>query len=188
MIDLTKVKDIVHNGKHVKKIEDKNGRILWEIKKNSATINITVGKSQDITTTQYYNRIVLPSLSSIKSAVASKIGMSSSNINVTKVELDCSKLHWYNDYFSSQTPYFSLSTSSPSYFGSGTTRSESGNYQWGSYELDVTNYLGKTLYGYRKTGSIYNTFSTSSSSGSRFCSSSSSYSKPTFTLVVTYEY
>lgn len=29
MIDLTTVKDIVHNGKHVKKIEDSNNRIIW---------------------------------------------------------------------------------------------------------------------------------------------------------------
>ena len=31
MIDLTTVKDIVHNGKHVKNIKDSNNRIIWSV-------------------------------------------------------------------------------------------------------------------------------------------------------------
>ena len=158
-INMSNVKSITLGGVQVKKIEDTSGMVLWS-GSTTATINITVGASQDITTTQYYNRIVLPSLNDIKSKVASKTGISSSAINITKAELYLSTLHWYNDYVSDQRPYFSLSTSSPSYFGGGTTRSDSGNYQWDSYNLDVTNYLGKTLYGYRETRGIYNTFST----------------------------
>ena len=187
-INMANVKSITLGGVQVKKIADTNGNVLWGNEKQSATINLTVGKSQDITTGQYYNRIVLPSLSSIKSNIASKTGISSGSINITKVELDLSKLYWYNDYGSTQTPYFSLSTSSPSYFGMGSQRTTTGKYKWSSGELDVTNYLDKSLYGYRETRDIYNTFSTSSSSGSRFCARSSSYTKPTYTIRVTYEY
>ena len=185
-INMANVKAITLGGQNVKKIEDTSGRILWQMKSGN-TINITVGKDQDITRTQYYNRIILPSLNSIKSIVASKIGTTSSSVNITKVELDLSTVYWYNDYLSDQTPYFSLSTSSPSYFGGGITRSQSERYQWGSYKIDATNYLGKTLYGYRTTNGGYYEFSTSSYQGSRFCTSSSSHSSPTFTLVVTYE-
>lgn len=184
-INMSNVKSITLGGVQVKKIEDTNGRVLWS-GSTTATINLTVGKAQDITTTQYYDRIVLPSISTIKSTINSKLGISVSNI--TKVELDLSTLYWYNDYASSQKPYLSLSTSNPSYFGGGTTRSDTGRYEWGSYNLDVINYLGKTLYGYRETRGIYNTFSTYSYQGSRFCTSSSSSTKPTFTIVVTYEY
>lgn len=184
-IIMKNVKSITLGGVSVKKIEDTNGRVLWG-GSTTATINLTVGKGQDITTTQYRNRIVLPSISTIKSKVASKTGLSSSAITIKKVELDLSTLYWYNDYYSDQTPYFSLSTSSTSYFGGGTTITTTGIFNWGSYRLDVTNYLGKTLYGYRNTNGGYYEFSTSSYQGSRFCTSSSSSTLPTFTLIVTY--
>ena len=186
-INMANVKSITLGGVEVKKIEDTSGRILWG-GSTTATINITVGASQDITTTQYYNRIVLPSLSSIKSKVASKIGSSSSGINVTKVELYLGTLYWYSDYASKDTPYLSLSTSNPDYFGGGRRRSQSGIYNWDTYKIDVTDYLGKSLYGYRINNDGFYEFNNSSSSGSRFCTSSSSSTLPTFTLIVTYEY
>ena len=161
----------------------------WFNPVNTGTKTLTVGEGQDITTTQYRNYLFIPYASSIKNAIMGDIGVTTqAYINITKVELDLSTLYWYNDYYSTQTPYFSLSTSSPSYFGSGTTRSSTGIYQWGSYKLDITKYLGKSLYGYRSTNGVYNEFSSSSSSGSRFCTSSSSSTLPTFTIVVTYEY
>lgn len=160
----------------------------------TATINITVGAGQDITNTQYRNYLFIPYLSAIKSKVASKTGVASSDINITKVQLDLSTLYWYDDSVMTSKPYFSLSTSSPSYFGVGAQHTTSGRYQWDTYKLDITSNLGKSLYGYvwqRYSSSstpTYTAFSTSSSSGSRFCTSTSSSKVPTYTIVVTYEY
>lgn len=54
----------------------------------TSTVKLTVGKSQDITTTQYYNRISVPSINSIKSAVAKKASISSSNVySIDTVEI-----------------------------------------------------------------------------------------------------
>ena len=159
----------------------------------TATINITVGASQDITTTQYYNRIVLPSLSTIKSKVASKTGISSSSITITDVQLDCSKLYWFPDA-SGKKPYFSLSTSSPSYFGAGTTTTGTSRTSWSSSKLSIKSYLTSStvqLYGYSYSYTYaphtYTAFQTSSGYTPSFTNSSGS-GKPTFTLVVTYEY
>ena len=197
-IIMKNVKSITLGGVSVKKIEDKNGNVLWEIKnKNTATINITVGAGQDITTNQYYNRIVLPSLSTIKNKVASKIGTSSSGITIKKVELDLSTLYWIESIsgYSEKRPYFSLSTSSPSYFGSGTTRSSDSSLNtWDSYKLDITSKLGSNtvpLYGYSYevyySPHTYKAFQAYSGYLPAFCSSSGS-GKPTFTISVTYEY
>ena len=85
-INMSNVKAITLGGLNVKKIEDKNGNVLW--KKSSATIDITIGSGQDIVTSQYYNRIAVPSLTTIKSAVANKASISESNIvSIDTVEL-----------------------------------------------------------------------------------------------------
>ena len=90
-INMSNVKAITLGGRNVKKIEDTNGNVLWKVPGSditTGTINITVGSGQDITTTQYYNRIVVPSLNSIKSAVANKSSISQSNIlSIDTVEL-----------------------------------------------------------------------------------------------------
>ena len=90
-INMSNVKAITLGGRNVKKIEDTNGNVLWKVPGSdikTGTINITVGSGQDITTTQYYNRIVVPSLNSIKSAVANKASISESNIvSIDTVEL-----------------------------------------------------------------------------------------------------
>ena len=190
-INMSNVKSITLGGVSVKKIEDTNGRILWK-DNTMETINITVGAGQDITTTQYYNRIVLPSLSTIKSKVASKIGSSSDYVNVTKVEFDESTFYWYNPNTSTSLYSAKATTSSSTTGGTGVLYSNYRNYrdqgvcQWGTSKIDVTNYLGKTLYGYY-VHSTTSSFGTNANSGNgNFCNSSGS--KPTFTLIVTYEY
>lgn len=165
----------------------------WFNPLHTATINLTVGSGQDITTSQYYNRIVLPSLSTIKSKIASKIGTSQSYVNITKVELDESTLYWYNPNNDTRLYSAKATTSSSVEGGTGVLYSTYRNYrdqgvcQWSSStKTDVTKYLGKTLYGYY-VSSYTQSFGNVSGSGSgNFCNSSGS--KPTFTLIVTYEY
>ena len=189
-INMSNVKSITLGGVSVKKIEDTNGNVLWQYN-NTATISLTVGEGQDITTTQYYNRIVLPSLSTIKSKVASKIGSSSNYVNVTKVEFDESTFYWYNPNTSTSLYSAKATTSSSTTGGTGVLYSNYRNYrdqgvcQWGTSKIDVTNYLGKTLYGYY-VHSTTSSFGTNDNSGNgNLCNSSGS--KPTFTLIVTYE-
>ena len=149
-INMTNVKAITLGGQNVKKIEDTSGNVLWQMK-SGGTINITVGKGQDITITQYYNRIGLPVLNTIKSKVANKIGVTSSSINITKVELDCSTLYWYNPNTSTTYLGAKATTSSSPDSGTSVLFANSQNYktegvcQWSGSKTDVTNYLGKTL-------------------------------------------
>lgn len=157
----------------------------------TGTINLTVGAGQDITKTQYYNRIYLPSKSTIQNAIASKIGTASIGINVKKVELDLSTLYWYcsdsQDYF---TPYLAW-VNSYKYIledSAGTRLKGTGIRKWGTSYYNVTSHSG-SLYGYIRGDVLgYYSFSNSSSSGSRFCTSSSSSTLPTYTIRVTYEY
>ena len=90
-INMSNVKAITIGGQNVKKIEDKNGNVLWKVPSSditTGTINITIGSGQDITTTQYYNRIVVPSLTTIKNVVANKASISLSNIvSIDTVEI-----------------------------------------------------------------------------------------------------
>lgn len=90
-INMSNVKAITLGGQNVKKIEDKNGNVLWKLPGSdipTGTINLTVGSGQDITIGQYFNRIVTPSLNNIKSAVANKASISESNIvSIDTVEL-----------------------------------------------------------------------------------------------------
>lgn len=90
-IIMSNVKAITIGGQNVKKIEDKNGNVLWKLPGSditTGTIDLTVGEGQDITAPQNYNRIVVPSLTTIKSAVANKASISESNIvSIDTVEL-----------------------------------------------------------------------------------------------------
>ena len=190
-INMTNVKSITLGGVEVKKIADTNGNVLWqENKTHSATIELTIGSGQDITTTQYYNRIVLPSINTIKSTINSKQGISVTNI--TKVEFDESTFYWYNPNTSTSLYSAKATTSSSTTGGTGVLYSNYRNYrdqgvcQWGTSKIDVTNYLSTTLYGYY-VSSYTSSFGTSANSGNgNFCNRSGS--KPTFTLIVTYEY
>ena len=162
----------------------------------TTTINLTVGEGQDCTSTQALNYIRIPSSGTIKNAIASKTGIPYGYINVTKVELDLSKLYWVNGYSGKQSPEFSTSssiTSSTTYFGSGIDRTSSYVFPWSNYKLDVTKYMNTRLFGYNYNYNYdnwnpkYTSFSTSSGSGSYFCQSNGT-GLPTFTIVVTYEY
>ena len=192
-VTMSNVKQIMHNNKEVIKIEDSLGHILWQKKKTIATINITVGEKQDYQTNQYPNRLVLPSLTGIRSKVASKIGTSADSINVKKVEMDWSTVYWYNADESFPFPRVALTAENPSFFGIGNGRTRTGLYNWSTEIQDITDKLssGRTtaFYGYvwdAYSGEIRK-FSSSSSYGWRFCSSSSSSNLPTFTIIVTYE-
>ena len=111
-------------------------------------------------------------------------------LNIKKIEIDLSTLYWYlSDSDDRYTPYFSWINQSNYILedSAGTQVRGTGIKQWGSSYYNVTNQ--SSLYGWRKGYAVgLYKFSTSSSSGSRFCTSSSSSTKPTFTIRVTYEY
>lgn len=197
-INMSNVKSITLGGKNVKKIEDINGRVLWEIN-NGSTMNITIGAGQDIDVTQYYNRLQIPRISQIMSFIGKKIGVSSSSIKITNIQIDGSTLYWNNINSGEQTPYLSFQpsvSSTTKYFGGGSTVSSTGINHWSSsiVNLDGINLdppSNSVLYGYvrsNSTGSYYQFSSYSSGTNNRFCNSSSYSTLPTFTIVVTYEY
>ena len=194
-INMSNVKAITLGGQNAKKIEDKTGNVLWKVPgSTTGTINVTIGSLEDFSVGQYYNRIVLPSISTIKSRVASAIGVPSSDISVTKIELDLSTLYWYNNSSLNSVTSFSLTTTDRIYFG----RSEVSGTRiqpWGTSNLDITNKLSSSattsFYGYYidRSTAIYTEFNTSNSSSyPHFCKRSSKTSTPTFTIVVSYEY
>ena len=190
-IIMSNVKSITLGGQKVKKIEDKNGNVLWENKNMATTINLTVGEGQDITATQYLNAIRIPSSSTIRDAISNKTGISVTNIK--KVELDLTTLYWFTEYSGRQTPKLSTSssnTSSTTYFGSGIERTGRGVYEWSNYKLDVTKYMNTRLFGYSyeydRYNPIYRQFKTTGE-GAAFCQRNGT-GRPIFTIVVTYEY
>ena len=198
-INMSNVKSIRFNGYSVKKIEDINGNVLWEDKN---IMNITVGAGQDITTTQYADGIVLPSLNDIKSKIASKTGISSSSITITSINIQDNTLYWRvgSNYNNGTTYYGILSTNgSQASTSAPISQSESHIYTWNSSPTsytDVFYYMypssTRTLYGYIGTRSdeIGTPFVTSryNNNEAHFCSSTNAYALPTFTLIVTYEY
>ena len=172
----------------------KENSYQWFNPLHTGTINLTVGAGQDITNPQDYNEIFIPYASTIKSKIESKTGISSSYINVTKVELDESTLYWYNPNNATKLYNAKATTSSSPNGGTGVLYSTYRNYrdrgvcQWSSSssKADVTKYLGKTLYGYYVSSSTQSFGTVANSSSGNFCNSSGA--KPTFTIVVTYEY
>ena len=162
----------------------------WFNPLHTATVSLTVGAGQDVTKTQHYNEIVFPSKNELKSKIASMIGTSSIGVNIKKIELDLSTVYWYlSDSDDRYTPYFSWINQTDYILedSAGTQVKGSGIYKWGSSYYNITNQ--SSLYGWREGYAVgLYKFSTSSSSGSRFCISSSSSTLPTFTIRVTYEY
>ena len=176
-INMSNVKAITLGGLNVKKISDKSGNVLWKYNNPySSTIELTVGSGQDITTRQYYNRIVVPNLNSIKSAVANKSSISVSNIvSIDTVELilgsntlPCAVKHGTSSTRDTKIRFFlvlgSTITSTVLSRGSGayTVDFASGNYAnkyivgafcptWtGTNYIDITSYLSAS-----STRSIY---------------------------------
>ena len=197
-INMTNVKSITLGGVSVKKIADKNGNVLWQENKGS-TINITLGEGQDITINQDYDRIQIPPIHQIINFIASKTGISSSDIKVTNIQIDGSTLYWNNKDSGEQTPYLSFQpsvSSSTVYFGGGTTVSSTGINPWSSsiVNLDgisLDNHSNTVLYGYVRSNSSgkYSAFSPySTGTRNRFCQGTSYSTVPTFTMVVTYEH
>lgn len=72
-MDFSQIKAITIPEGSVKKITDSQGHVLWKKQGDrptaTASISITVGASKNITTTQYYNRICIPSINTIKSYI-----------------------------------------------------------------------------------------------------------------------
>lgn len=161
---------------------------------HTGTISLTVGEGKDITSTQNYNKLFIPYASSIKSRIMSSIGVTSQQyINITKVELDESTLYWYNPNNDTKLYNAKATTSSSATSGTGVLYSTYRNYrdrgvcQWSSSsKADVTNYLGKSLYGYYVSSTTQSFGNVANSGSGNFCNSSGS--KPTFTIIVTYEY
>ena len=191
-VDMSNVKQIMHNNKEVIKIEDSNGNVLWENKKGS-TINITIGSRQEMNIQQYSNRIQIPPMPEIRQFISSKTGISLSQIKLTKMNIDGSTLYWDNEAEGEQTPYLSFQSSVSSstvYFGGGDTVSSNGIHSWSSskvdlYDIDLNNERPTILYGYiydNRRGHYYNF-----KSSARFCTSSNYDWEPTLTIVVTYE-
>ena len=162
----------------------------WFNPLHTATINLTVGAGQDITTSQSFNELSIPSKSTLQSTIASKIGTSSIGINIKKIEIDLSTLYWYlSDSDDRYTPYFAWIDLTDYILddSAGTQVKGIGIKKWGSSYYNVTSY--SSLYGYRNGYAVgLYSFKNSSSSGSRYCTSSSSSTLPTFTIRVTYEY
>lgn len=199
-VDMSNVKQIMHNNKEVIKIEDSLGNVLWENKKGS-TINIRIGSWQDISITQYFNKLQIPPMGEIRKYIASKIGVSMSQVKITNVQIDGSTLYWYNynKDTDEHTPYLSFQSGAWNdtvYFGGGDTVSSTGLNPWSSGivnldGIDVNNNNYPTiLYGFtysNSTGS-YSVFKSSdSSTTNKFCQNSPYFEVPTFTIVVTYE-
>ena len=191
-IIMKNVKSITLGGLEVKKIEDKNGNVLWGNNTQTATINLTVGEGQDCTSTQYIDAIRIPSSGTIRRAISNKTGISYDYINVKKVELDLSTLYWYTDSSEKHYPILSTSssiTSSTTYFCSGIDRTSNYVFEWSNSKYDVTKYMNTRLFGYRYNynyDTYHPKYTSFSDTGSRFCQSNGS-GLPIFTIVVTYE-
>ena len=199
-INLPNVKDIIRNGKHVKNIKDSNNRIIWggvEYKDVPHSSTLTVGSGQNITQTQYANRIVLPSLTTIKNKLATNEGVSSSKITITDVKIVGNTLYWRRGSGASGGTYYAMLSSTNSTSGtivstSSSTSTASTIYPWYSYSsgVSVFSYMTtsstKALYGYYGISSttLGSAFSTSitSTSGSHFCTSSSGTTVPTYSI------
>ena len=191
-IDMSNVKQIMHNNKEVIKIEDSNGNVLWENKKGS-TINITIGSGQEMNIRQYANYIQIPPMPEIRQFISRKIGVSMNQVKLTKMNIDGSTLYWGKWSDGEQTPYLSFQSgvwNDTVFFGGGDTVSNTGIHSWSSskvdlYDIDLKNDRPTILYGftYSTNSGKYSTFR----SNARFCTSSNPESAPTFTIIVTYE-
>lgn len=212
-INLDNVTQIMHGDKEVIKIEDSHG-VIWEKAERptaSATISVTVGASQNITTTQHYNYITIPSLNSIKSYIESNTSRSLKGITTVGLyNLYFLRQYYTNAYYVRGFLLNGNTTSSDIiYKMSGTTQFPSGSgADYGktligtstSSAVDITSYLSSN-----NTKNIYGAYSGASTGSSvpqtptTMFSSTTGYQKtyfkkyvasavPTFTLYVTYEY
>ena len=165
---------------------------------STATYSVTVGASQYITTTQYFNRIVIPSLSSIKSTIASKTSREVYSVDAVKIAAN--QLNWCKQGSHPSAVYPFLLTGSTT---SSTIVAVGRSYQFpsassasfSSSDTDITSYVysssTRSLYGAYGTTNSTPTTMFSSSTGAytfHFCMSGNVTTLPTFILKCTYTY
>lgn len=193
-IIMKNVKSITLGGVSVKRIEDKNGNVLWG-NKISATINLTVGSGQDITTTQSSTQLNLPSIDSIKNAIRTKTGIIPSSI--TKVEVYVGEpLYWKSPSTSEICPWLASNSSgtkpTPPSKG-GTSRTLTVPTVFGSGYVDVTTLINDTstapFYGWVEyvRVSSNNWFRMNGGNRGKLCDSNGD-GLPVYKIRVTYEY
>ena len=108
-VDMSNVKQIMHNNKEVIKIEDSLGHIIWQ-KKTTTTTTITwtgnaiIDKVYTVTSTSHPNTLTFVSKSKFKNAVATQLGISSSDI------ISISDYQWQNCWRNGTTYNNSTST------------------------------------------------------------------------------
>lgn len=192
-IIMKNVKSITLGGVSVKKIEDTNGNVLWqENNTQTATIELTVGARQDITTTQSSTQLNLPSIGSIKSTINSKTGRIP--IKITKVEVyGGSPLYWKPGESSSRRPWLASNSSGnspePPYI-IGKTSSSTSTKVFGSGYADVTTLIDDTnttpFYGWMQPGTNPTYYRMNGDNRGKLCDSSGN--SPVYKIRVTYEY
>lgn len=194
-INMANVKSITLGGVSVKRIEDTNGRILWSKTTQTATIELTVGAGQDITTTQSRTQLNLPSIDTIKNAIHTKTGRIASNI--TKVEIYTAQpLYWLPPSDTEIEPWLasnSSGTKPTSPYISGTSRTITAVCPFGSASYtDITTLINQTktkpFYGwvvYVRVSSN-NCFRMDDRYRGKLCDSNGN--SPVYKIRVTYEY
>ena len=96
-VDMSNVKQIMHNNKEVIKIEDSLGHIIWQKKKTTVTTTITWTGSNILNkvytvsnASSDMDTLTFVSLSKFKNAIATQLGISSSDI------ISISDYQWQN--------------------------------------------------------------------------------------------
>ena len=191
-IDMKNVKSITLGGVSVKKIEDTNGRVLWG-GSTTATIILTVGAGQDITTTQSITQLNLPSIETIKNAIRNKTGRIVSNI--TKFEIySAQPLYWKPSSNSTIRPWLASNSSGnqpESPYIIGTSRNLTTPVVFGSTSYtDITELIQETttspFYGWIQYGTSTSWYRMNGGNRGKLCDSSGN--APVYKIRVTYEY
>ena len=164
-VDMSNVKQIMHNNKEVIKIEDSLGHIIWQ-KKTTATTTITwtgsniLNKVYTVTNTDYPHTLTFVSESKFKRAVATQLGIEPSDIvsisnyswqnwwrNGIAYNNSSSTVMWKTSNSSKGANWFSktdnrTSSSSSSYIFTITKTPSWGStlYAWFSYRIGSYNY------------------------------------------------
>lgn len=193
-INMANVKSITLGGVQVKKIEDTSGRVLWGNSTQTATIELTVGAGQDITTTQSNTQLNLPSLETIKSTIRTKTGRVV--YNITKVEVYGSEpLFWKPGSSNTSRPWLSSNSSGTkptSPYIIGTSRfSTSSSQVFGRGYVDVITLINDTstapFYGWMQVGTDTTWYRMNGGNRGTLCDSTGN-SLPKYKIRVTYEY
>lgn len=194
-IIMKNVKSITLGGVSVKKIADKNGNVLWEIKNTqTATIELKVGAGQDITTSQSSTQLNLPSIETIKNAIRIKTGRVV--YNITKVEVyGAEPLFWIPGSGNTMRPWLASNSSGyepDSPYIIGTSRfSTSSSQVFGSGYVDVTTLINDTstapFYGWMQVGTSTTWYRMNGGNRGKLCDSTGN-GMPVYKIRVTYEY